>query len=119
VSSAFIAVVVGLLAAGGGWFAWRHRRPERPYASVLRALARADAAEPLAPVVTTTASRHRARAEQLHRVRMASTALLGVLLVAFLLVPGHRLSTAALGAGLILRIVYELLVEVRVSRRLH
>jgi hypothetical protein len=119
VSSVFVAVVVGLLAAAGGWFAWRHRRPERPYAAVLRALAKADAAEPLVPVVTATASRQRARAEQLHRVRTASTAVLGVLVLAFVLVPGHRLATGALGAALILRIVYELLVEVRVTRRLH
>jgi hypothetical protein len=119
VSSVLIAVVVGLLAAAGGWFAWRHRRPERPYAAVLRALARADNSEPLVPVVTMTASRQRARAEQLHRVRTASTAVLCVLAVALLLVPGHRLWTAALGAALILRMVYELLVEVRVTRRSH
>ena len=118
-SSVLIAVVVGLIAAAGGWFAWRHRRPERPYAAVLRALAKADGAEPLVPVVTMTVSRQRARSEQLHRVRLASTAVLGVLAVAFLLAPGHRLLTGALGAGLILRIVYELLVEVRVTRRLH
>jgi hypothetical protein len=119
VSSVFIAAVVGLLAAAGGLFAWRHRRPERPYAAVLRALAKADGAEPLVPVVTMTASRLRARAEQLHRVRTASTAVLGVLIIVLLALPGHRLWTAALGAALILRIVYELLVEVRVTRRPH
>jgi hypothetical protein len=112
-------LVIGVAGAAGGWFAWRHRRPERPYAAVLRALAKADGAEPLVPVVTMSTFRQRARAEQLHRVRTASTVLLGVLAVAIALFPDHRLVTGALGAALILRIVYELLVEVRVSRRIH
>ena len=111
--------MIGAIGAAGGWFAWRHRRPERPYAAVLRALAKADGAQPLVPAVTATTFRQRGRAEQLHRVRTGSTAVLGVLAVALALFPDQRLVTAALGAALILRIVYELLVELRVSRRVH
>ena len=112
-------MVIGVVGAAGGWFAWRHRRPERPYAAVLRALAKADGAEPLVPVVTMTNLRQPARADQLHRVRTASTVVLGALAIGLALFPDHRLVTGALGAALILRIVYELLVEVRVSRRVH
>ena len=114
-----VALVIGVLGAASGWFAWRHRRPERPYAAVLRALAKADGPQPLVPAVTMATFRQRARADQLHRVRTASTVLLGALAVVLALFPDQRLLTAALGAALILRIVYELLVELRVSRRLH
>jgi hypothetical protein len=119
VSPFLVAGVLGLLAAGGGVAAWRRSHPERPYAAVLRQLAKSDGAPPLAPVVTSVAHRQRARAAQLRRVRTASSAVLALLAAALLLAPGHRLWTGALSAALILRIVYELLVELRVTRRLH
>ena len=103
-----VAALAGMLGAAGAFFAWNHRRTERPYAAALRALAKADGAAPLIPVVTGSARGRGARASHLRRVRTASTVVLGLLAALFLIDPGHRLWTAALGAALILRIFYEL-----------
>jgi hypothetical protein len=43
--------------------------------------------------------------------------VLGLLGVALLVAPTHRLVSAALGAALILRVVYELLVQARITSR--
>src|SRR4051794_30006769 len=101
----------------GGWLAYRHQRAERPYAKALRALARANGTPPLLPAITTTDLRPGRRAERLHRVRSASTAVLGFLFLVVLVAPGHRLVSAALGVALILRVVYELLVQAKVTSR--
>jgi hypothetical protein len=117
VSVPIIAVLVGAIAVLIGGLAHRHQRTERPYAKALRELARQDGTPPLLPAVTATDFRHGARAERLHRVRVASTTVLGLLGLALVLAPAHRLASAALGAALILRVLYELLVQARVTSR--
>jgi hypothetical protein len=117
VSVLVIVALVGALVVLIGGLAFRHQRTERPYAKALRALARQNGNPPLLPAVTATGFRHGARAERLHRVRTASTAVLGLLGVALLVAPTHRLVSAALGAALILRVVYELLVQARITSR--